>query len=112
MRKGREQADLKKKYLERGERPTKEEREREEKEQREKEREKERERQRGSKVVKESKLEDRQGEEIPTLLLDVNLGEKMDRITLWPGDEERVEEVAAEFARKHGLDAENEQKLS
>lgn len=112
MRKGREQAELKKKFLERGERPTKEEREREERELREKERERERERQRGSKVVKETREEDRQGEEIPTLLLDVNLGEKMDRITLWPGDEERVEEVAAEFARKHGLDAENEQKLS
>jgi hypothetical protein len=32
-----------------------------------------------------------ESEEAPTLLLDVNLGEKMDRITLYPGDENRLE---------------------
>lgn len=44
----------------------------------------------------------------PTLLLDVNLGDRMDRITLYKGDENRLDEVAREFATKHGLEGEDE----
>lgn len=45
------------------------------------------------------------------LLLDVNLGEKTDRITLYQGDESRLQEVAKQFAMRHNLDSENQQKL-
>jgi len=38
------------------------------------------------------------------LILDVNLGDKTDRITLYREDEDKLEEVAEEFARKHDLD--------
>jgi hypothetical protein len=47
----------------------------------------------------------------PTLILDVNLGDKTDRITLYRGDQEHLHEVAEEFARKHNLDEENKEQL-
>jgi hypothetical protein len=47
----------------------------------------------------------------PTLILDVNLGDKTDRITLYTGDQEHLHEVAEEFARKHNLDEENKEQL-
>lgn len=56
-----------------------------------------------------SKLE--QKEETPILLLDVNLGNRVERLTLYSGDEERLEEVAQQFAKIHDLDGESESKL-
>ena len=47
----------------------------------------------------------------PTLILDVNLGDKTDRITLYRGDQEHLHEVAEEFARRHNLDEENKEQL-
>ena len=41
----------------------------------------------------------------------MNLGEKMDRIVLYKGDEDRLGEVAKQFALKHGIDEESEMKL-
>ena len=50
-------------------------------------------------------------EETPILLLDVNLGSKVERLTLYNGDEERLEVVAKEFSKKYGLDHQSESKL-
>ena len=50
-------------------------------------------------------------EETPILLLDVNLGDRVERLTLNSGDEDRLEEVAKSFAEAHGLDGESESKL-
>lgn len=47
----------------------------------------------------------------PTLILDVNLGDKTDRITLFKGDENNLQEVADVFAKKHELDDESKEKL-
>jgi len=44
-------------------------------------------------------------------LLDVNLGNRVERLTLYSGDEERLEEVAQQFAKIHDLDGESESKL-
>ena len=48
---------------------------------------------------------------MPSLILDVNLGEQVDRIVLYKGDENRLAEVAQEFAEKHGIDEDSEIKL-
>ena len=64
MYKGRQEYEHKQKFLERGEK------------------------------VKSRNTSIREEEKVPTLILDVNLGEKVDRIVLYPGDEERLEEVA------------------
>lgn len=55
--------------------------------------------------------QDFEEEEAPTLILDVNLGDKTDRITLYREDEDKLEDVAEEFARKHDLDEESKEKL-
>lgn len=47
----------------------------------------------------------------PTLILDVNLGDKTDRITLFKEDENNLQEVVNAFAKKHELDNENKEKL-
>lgn len=47
----------------------------------------------------------------PFLMLDVNLGEDTDKIMLYHGDEERLDEIAREFVKRHGLDSSNEEKL-
>jgi hypothetical protein len=44
-------------------------------------------------------------------MLDVNLGDKTDRIVLYRGDQDHLHEVAEEFARKHNLDEENKEQL-
>lgn len=90
MKKGRHDREEKQKFLERGERSKKE---------------------AEYFSLKEKPPAASEPEEAPTLLLDVNLGEKMDRITLYPGDEHRLEEIAGEFAARHGLDEENREKL-
>jgi hypothetical protein len=72
MKKGRHDREEKNKFLERGEKPSKKEAE--------------------FFSVKE-KAPVSESEEAPTLLLDVNLGEKMDRITLYPGDENRLDQI-------------------
>lgn len=50
-------------------------------------------------------------EETPILLLDVNLGCRVERLTLYSGDEDRLEEVAKQFSKLHELDVESESKL-
>ena len=65
MRKGRKEYEEKQKFLERGEKL----------------------KNRGNSSIKEE-------ERVPTLILDVNLGEKVDRIILYRGDEDRLDEVA------------------
>lgn len=65
MRKGRKEYEEKQKFLERGEKL----------------------KSRGNSSIKEE-------ERVPTLILDVNLGEKVDRIILYRGDEDRLDEVA------------------
>ena len=73
MRKGREQWEEKKKFLERGE---------------------------PGSLKKDQRYFsaidkcDEKAEETPILLLDVNLGAKVERLTLYSGDEECLEEVA------------------
>ena len=73
MRKGREQYETKKKLLERGE-PT---------------------------SVKKGERQEEVAERTPILLLDVNLGSRVERLTLYSGDEECLEAVAQEFAARH-----------
>lgn len=46
-------------------------------------------------------------EDTPILLLDVNLGNKVERLTLYSGDQNHLESVAKDFAIKHGLDEDN-----
>ena len=41
----------------------------------------------------------------------MNLGDKTDRITLYKEDEDHLQEVAEEFAKKHDLDDESKEKL-
>jgi hypothetical protein len=89
MKKGRQDREVKQKFLQRGERVKEE----------------------AEYFSLKEKAHTSEPEEAPTLLLDVNLGEKMDRITLYPGDEGRLEEIAGEFAARHGLDEENREKL-
>ena len=50
-------------------------------------------------------------ERSPILLLDVNLGNRVERLTLYSGDEECLEAVAHDFAVRHDLDEESEGKL-
>lgn len=45
---------------------------------------------RGEKMTKKSNMS-REEEIVPTLILDVNLGENVDRIVLYRGDEDRLE---------------------
>ena len=55
--------------------------------------------------------DEEKNEETPILLLDVNLGSKVERLTLYSGDEDCLEEVARQFSQKHGLDAQSQSKL-
>lgn len=45
---------------------------------------------------------------IPHLILDVNLGEQVERLIIYEGDEDRLAEVAHEFALKNQLEKESE----
>ena len=73
MRKGREQWEEKKRFLERGEPGSMR-----------------KDQQYNSAMEKDEE----KNEETPILLLDVNLGSKVERLTLYSGDENCLEEVA------------------
>ena len=83
MRKGRQQYETKKKQLERGEPSS------------------------VGKGERQSQLVERS----PILLLDVNLGNRVERLTLYSGDEQCLEAVAHDFATMHDLDEQSEGKL-
>ena len=76
MRKGREQWEEKKRFLERGEPGMR------------------KDQQYNSAMEKDEE----KNEETPILLLDVNLGSKVERLTLYSGDEDCLEEVARQFS--------------
>lgn len=52
----------------------------------------------------QNEMNEQEVENNPTLILDVNLGDKTDRIALYREDEDNLAGVAEEFARKHNLD--------
>ena len=72
MRKGRQQWEDKQKFLARGEPDSK----------------------KDPKNSSAAEKEDDRTEETPILLLDVNLGSKVERLTLYSGDEDCLEQVA------------------
>lgn len=45
------------------------------------------------------------------LILDVNLGDKTERLVIYKGDEGKLDEVAHEFVLKHELQEEEEETL-
>jgi hypothetical protein len=47
----------------------------------------------------------------PTLILDVSLGETVDRIVLYRGDEDKLKLIAKDFVAKNNLDEESRNKL-
>ena len=73
IRKGREQWEEKKRLLERGEPGSL---------------------RKDQRYISGTDKHDEKAEETPILLLDVNLGAKVERLTLYNGDEECLEEVA------------------
>jgi hypothetical protein len=47
----------------------------------------------------------------PSLTLDINLGDKVCKLDLYPEDGNRLVEVTEEFAERYGVDEENKKKL-
>ena len=49
--------------------------------------------------------------ESPNLIIDVNMGDKIEQIMIYKGDEYRIPELAKNFAIKHNLDYNSQLKL-